>query len=128
MAAIHEFLEDLKRQESASGNFVGLLHILVGRRVQKPDGMVISTGVTWREAAVLLKKVRWDKDAVRELGMDPATLPPRDRLRYWYTAIAQARLDSSTAAQAGDRLAQALAKVGYVVSTAPQPKQDAPPS
>jgi hypothetical protein len=121
MAAIHEFLEDIKRQGSATGNLLGLFHVLIGRRVQKSDGSVVSTGHTWREAAVLLKKVRWDKEAVRELGMDPAALPPRDRLRYWYTAITHARVDSPEAAVAGDRLAQSLQPAGYVISQSSPP-------
>ena len=72
-------------------------------------------GQSGSKACYWLKKVRWDKEAVRELGIEPAELPPRDRERYWYTAIARARVDSAEAIAAGDRLVQALAGTGYVV-------------
>jgi hypothetical protein len=42
-------------------------------------------------------------------------LPPRDRQRYWYLAIAQARVDSQEAIQAGNRLALVLREAGYTV-------------
>jgi hypothetical protein len=112
---MREFLDDLKQHGHAQGNFLGLLNVLIGRRVEKADGTVISIGLTWRETAAWLKKIRWEKDAVRELGLEFADLPPRDRERYWYHAIAQAQVDSKEAIAAGDRLATALAKVGYVV-------------
>jgi hypothetical protein len=112
---MREFLDDLKEKGLARGNFLGLLHVLIGRRIEKADGTLISVGLTWREAAAWLKKVRWDKEAVRELGVDPAGLPPRDRERYWYTAIARARVDSPAAIDAGGRLAAAVAPAGYLV-------------
>jgi len=119
MGGVQEFLTTLKEHGHAAGHFRGLLHVLIGRRIQQADGTVISTGLTWREAAALLKKVRWDKETVRELGLDPARLPPRDRERYWYTAIAQAQVDSDQAAHDGDCLAALLKKSGYVVGPAP---------
>lgn len=94
MAVLYDFLEDVKRSSSAAGNFLGLLHVLIGRRVARQDGTVISTGLTWRQVGSALKKVRWEKAAVRDLGLEPAALPPRDRQRYWYAAIAQAHVDS----------------------------------
>jgi hypothetical protein len=112
---MREFLDDLKEKGLARGKFLGLLHVVIGRRIEKSDGTLISVGQTWRETAAWLKKARWDKDAVRELGLDPAALPPRDRQRYWYAAITQAKVDSPAAVEAGDRLAQALAGMGYVV-------------
>lgn len=120
MDGVREFLDDLKRHGQARGNFVGLLHILVGRRVMRAGGGVVSAGLTWREAATWLKRVRWPKESARELGIDPLALPPRDRERYWYQAIAQARIDSEEAIQAGDRLAEALTAAGYVVGPAPR--------
>jgi hypothetical protein len=95
------------------------LHILVGRRVSLPDGTVVSGGMTWRELAGVLKKHRWDREAVRELGLDPADLPPRDRQKFWYAAIAHARLDTPEARDAGDRLVEPLGKAGFVVGPAP---------
>lgn len=112
---MREFLDDLKQKGYAQGNFLGLLNVLIGRRIEKADGTVISQGLTWRELASWLKKVRWDKDAVRELGLDPDKLPPRDRERYWYSAIAQAHVDSPQAKAAGDKLAAVLTQAGYVV-------------
>jgi hypothetical protein len=119
MEGLREFLADLKRHGFAQGNFLGLLNVLIGRRVQKADGELISNGLTWRTLADLLTKVRWDKEAVRDLGIEPRSLPPRDRTRYWFQCMAQARLDSQEAMQAGDRLAEKLSKAGYAVGPAP---------
>ncbi len=119
MGGVLEFLTTLKEHGQARGRFLGLLHILIGRRLQKKDGTLVSTGLTWRELSALLKKVRWEKEAVRDLNLDPATLPPRDRQRYWYTAIAQAQVDSEKAIHEADRLAAVLHKAGYEVSPAP---------
>ncbi len=65
--------------------------------------------------------MRWKKEAARELGIDLAALPPRDRLRYWYLAIAQAQVDSPKAVRAGDELAKRLVKMGYKTSASPHP-------
>jgi hypothetical protein len=119
MDRLRQLLEAVRTHGIAQGNFRGLLHILVGRRITLPDGTVVSGGMTWRELAAVLKKYRWDRDAVRELGLDPADLPPRDRQKYWYAAIAHAKLDTPQAREAGDRLVEPLAKVGYVVGPAP---------
>jgi hypothetical protein len=119
MDLLREFLEDLIRRGLVQGHFQGLLHILIGRRVEKLDGTLISNGLTWRDLAALLKKIRWDKDAVIELGLNPTELPPRDRQRYWYSAIAQAHVDSLQAIQAGDALAALLADAGYHVGPPP---------
>jgi hypothetical protein len=116
MDRLREFLNAIKERGLARGNFLGLLHVLIGRRVTCADGSPVSAGLTWREASALLKRVRWDREAVRELGLEPAALPPRDRKRYWYTAVARARVESEAAARAGDRLAEALEAAGYRVS------------
>jgi hypothetical protein len=120
MDGVGEFLEDLKQRGYTQGNLLGLFHILIGRRITKADGTPVSAGLTWRELAALLKRVRWDKDAVREVGLEPASLPPRDRERYWYAAIAHARVDSPESRQAGDRVAALARSAGYVVGPAPQ--------
>ena len=120
MDGFHEFLEALKKGKQAEGNFLGLLNVLIGRRIETAEGEVISTGVTWRVLAGWLKKARWDKDAVRELGLDPKTLPPRDREKFWYAAIAQAQVSSDTATEAGNRLANTLKAAGYHVGPAPR--------
>ncbi|HZU36112.1 MAG TPA: hypothetical protein VFA18_09395 [Gemmataceae bacterium] len=119
MDGVQAFLEEVMAHGYAQGNFLGLLHVLIGRRITRPDGTVISTGLTWREAAAILKKVRWDKAAVGELGQDPAALPPRDRERLWYMAIAHANVGSDKASEAGNRFAEKLQTAGYTVSPAP---------
>jgi hypothetical protein len=124
MDGLREFLSDLKRHGYARGNFLGLLNVLIGRRIQAADGTVISTGIPWRTLADWLKRLRWDKDVVREVGIDPDTLPPRDRLRYWYLTIAHANVGSPEATLAGDGLAVILRKAGYTVSDAPKPKPE----
>jgi hypothetical protein len=119
MDVLREFLEDLKRQGLAQGQFLGFLHALIGRRIEQADGTLVANGMSWRDLAALLKKVRWDKNAVREIGLNPADLPPRDRQRYWYMAIAGAKVDSPQAIQAGDRFAEQLRPIGYVVGAPP---------
>jgi hypothetical protein len=120
MDVVHEFLDSLSQHGHTHGNLLGLFHVLIGRRIAKTDGTPVSAGLTWRELAGLLKRLRWDKDVVRELGLDPATLPPRDRERYWYTVIAHAHVDSPQARQAGDRLAELAKSAGYVIGPAPK--------
>ena len=83
------------------GHTLGLFHLLIGRRIEKDQGTLISAGVSWRELATLLKKTRWLKDTVTELGIQPAALPPRDRQLYWYVAISAAKVDSPEARSAG---------------------------
>jgi len=52
---------------------------------------------------------------VRELGLDPDELPPRDRQRFWYTAITRVGVDSPQARAAGERVSEILRKAGYEV-------------
>jgi len=120
MDALREFLDDLKEHQYAQGNLLGLLQLLIGRRVSKADGAVISTGFTWRDLANLLKKYRWDTGGIHELGVDPEDLPPRDRQRFWYAVIVRARVDSAEAALAGDKLAEILREHGYIVAATPK--------
>jgi hypothetical protein len=119
MDGAREFLEDLRRRSLTAGRFLALLNVLIGRRIVRADGVVLSAGLTWRELAQLFKRLRWDKDAAREVGQDPAILPPRDRERYWYTVISQAGVASSAATKAGDEYAQHLQASGYVIGAAP---------
>jgi hypothetical protein len=115
MDALRGFLDDLKRQGLDRGHTRGVLHLLVGRRVRKADGTLVSPGLTWRAAAQALKRARWPKESVRELGLNPSELPPRDRLQFWYAAISRAALDSAESHQAGEALAALLAARGYRV-------------
>ncbi len=121
MDRLREFLDAAKEQGHAAGNFLGLLHVLIGRKISLEDGTVISAGQTWREAAALLKRVRWEREAVAELGLNPDDLPPRDRHLYWFKAIAQAAVDSAKARAAGDRFAEAMKASGYTIGPAPGP-------
>lgn len=113
MEGLREFLSDVKRHGYARENFLGMLNVLIGQRIATADGAVISEGLTWRVLADLLKRVRWDKGMVRQLGLNPASLPPRDRIRYWYQAIALAQVDSEEAKRAGQAFAETLRMAGY---------------
>ncbi len=119
MDALQELLEDLKRHGLEQENLLGLFNVLIGRRISTAEGAAVSNGLTWRELALWLKKLRWDRDAVRELGLNPDELAPRDRQQFWYTAIARAAVDSEKAAQAGERAAERLRKLGYIVGPPP---------
>jgi len=119
MDALVAFLAELKRLGLVEQTLLGLLHILIGRTLRRTDGTVISSGVTWRELAGVLKKARWPKDTVTEIGLNPDDLPPRDRQQYWYVAIARAHVDSAAAVEAGNRLAEQLRTHGYEVGPAP---------
>ena len=90
MDSLRELLDAVREKDIVQGRFRGLLHILVGRRITRQDGTVVSAGMTWRDLSSLLKRLRWDREGVRELGIDPATLAPRDRERFWYAAISRA--------------------------------------
>jgi hypothetical protein len=119
MDRLREFLDSVKELGLATGNFLGLLHVLIGRKITLRDGTIVSNGQTWREAAGLLKRVRWEREAVEELGIEPDSLPPRDRHLFWFKAIVQARVDSAEARAAGDRLADAMKRSGYLIGAAP---------
>jgi hypothetical protein len=120
MDQLREFLETVKQTGVAKGNLRGLLHILIGRHIARPDGTVVSTGLSWRALANLLKLTRWEPETVADLGLDSESLPPRDRQRYWYGAIAQSGVDTPQARTAGDKLATALKKHGYVIGPGPK--------
>ncbi|HVK17942.1 MAG TPA: hypothetical protein VM533_13420 [Fimbriiglobus sp.] len=121
MDGLREFLDAVREHGLAAGNMRGLFHIAIGRRISRPDGAVVSAGVTWRELANLLKTMRFDKELVSEIGADPEELSPRDRQRYWYSAITLARPDSPEARSQADRLAAEVKSLGYVVGPPPSP-------
>jgi hypothetical protein len=120
MDQLREFLEAVRKQKAAKGRLRGLLHLLIGRRLTLPDGAVVSAGMTWRNLAALLKRLRWDREEVRELGLDPADLPPRDREKFWYQAIARAGVQTPEASADADALAEPLRALGYEVGPAPK--------
>lgn len=119
MDALTEFLTDIKHGKITHGHFLGLLHVVIGRRITKKDGTAVTAGVTWRELAAALKKLRWNTDIVSEIGLNPDDLPPRDRERFWYTAIIRAHVDTVEAQTAGDKFAAVLKKKGYEVGPSP---------
>ena len=119
MDAVATLLEVLNKKGLAGGHLRGLFNVVIGRRITAKDGSPVTSGLTWRELAALLKRLRWDPDQVRELGLEPSELPPRDRQRYWYTAISRAHVDSAEATTAGNRFAELLRKQGYDVGPAP---------
>jgi hypothetical protein len=119
MEGLREFLEKIRHNHLARGHFRALLHVIIGRRITRSDGVVSSSGVTWRQLSELLRLIRWDKELVRELGLNPDDLPPRDRQRYWYAAIVAARVDTQEARSLGDAYAELLAPLGYLVGPAP---------
>jgi hypothetical protein len=120
MDALPTFFDYLKKKGLTKGHYLGFIHVLIGRRISREDGTLISAGLGWRAVASWLKKARWDPEVVREVGQDPDALPPRDRQRFWYSAIAQAGVDSAAAGAAGDRFAEVLAAHGYLVGSAPK--------
>jgi hypothetical protein len=119
MDGVREFLDAVRHHQLVKGHFRGLLYLAIGRTITRRDGTVLSRGVTWRELAEVLKLLRWDRELVRELGLNPDDLPPRDRQRFWYSAITAARIDSNEARAEADKLVPLVAKLGYVASQPP---------
>lgn len=119
MERLEDFLSALRHHQLVRGNFRAILHIVVGRTIRRQNGEVVSTGITWRELSKLLQQMRWDKELVRELGLNPDDLPPRDRLRYWYMAITAAKITSLEAVKLGDQFAELLGPTGYSIGSAP---------
>ena len=125
MAGIREFLEAVRDNDLVAGHFRGVLHVAIGRRMTAPDGSTVSAGVTWRELAGWLKLLRFDTDLVQEFGADPDALAPRDRTRFWYGAIAMAKVDSAEAFAQAERLVERLKGLGFIVG--PPPAGSVPP-
>lgn len=119
MEALSTLLEHIKKQGLAKGNLLGFFHVFIGRRITSPKGTVLSTGLPWRDLSNWLKKGRWEPDLVKELGLDPDLLPPKDRQRFWYSAITKAGVDSAAAKKAGDQFAQKLEALGFQVGPTP---------
>jgi hypothetical protein len=119
MEGLREFLERVRQSHLVRGHFRALLHVAIGRRITRSDGTLLSTGATWRQLSELLRLMRWDKELVRELGLNPDHLPPRDRQRYWYAAIMAARVDAPDARALGDEYARLVAPLGILIGPAP---------
>ena len=120
MDGIRNLLDSARTAGLVPGHFRGLLHVAIGRTVTGPDGEVVSTGLTWRELAALLKSLKFDRELVREYGADPEELSPRDREKFWYVAIARAGVDAAAAVAEADRLVGPLKALGYVVGPPPR--------
>src|SRR3954467_13542402 len=88
MDGIRELLSAVREAGLLTGNFRALLHIAIGRKITRPNGTPLSSGLTWREVAAELKNLRFDQALVKEYGADPDALVARDRERFWYAAIA----------------------------------------
>ena len=119
MDGLETMLAEISKHGLAAGELRGLLHVLIGRTIVRVGGDRVSSGLTWRAAADLLKRVRWEVHTVRDLGLDPDAISPRDRQRFWFSAIAQAQVESAEAVAAGDRFAEKLKAIGYSVGPAP---------
>ena len=115
MDGLRQFLEAARTHKLAQGNLRGILTIAVGGRISR-GGQLLSAGSTWRGLADLLKALRWDKNQIAELGIDPKTLPPRDRTKYWYQAIVKADLDSPEAMQHAGALKAKFEAVGFEIA------------
>jgi hypothetical protein len=126
MDGLRELLEQVRERNLAAGHLRGLFHVAIGRRITTTAGQLVSAGATWRELAALLKLLRFDKDHVTEVGADPDELAPRDRQRYWYSAIALARPDSPEALADAEKLIPLLKPLGYVVSPPPSAAKQTP--
>jgi len=119
MDGVREFLDVVEQHGGAKGHLLGLLHVLIGRKISKSNGEPISSGMSWRELATELKRRRWDPETIRELGLDPKSFAPRDRQRFWYSVISQVQVGSPQAAKAGDKFATIAKKLGYQIGPAP---------
>jgi hypothetical protein len=127
MDAIRDFLTTVRQANLVPGHLRALLHILVGRKITRPDGTIVSTGLTWRQTAAYLRLLRFDPQLAREVNLDPDTLNIRDRDRFWYTVIAHAQIDSPTAVAEADKLAPLLLQHGYIVGPPPAGLTQTPP-
>lgn len=115
MDALTEFLDLVRSNRLARGRFRGFLHVLIGRRILNSRGDVVSAGMSFRDVAALLKKLRWEPEEVQELKVDAESLPPRDRQRFWFMAICQAGVDSEAARDEAVDFARAIQVEGYQI-------------
>lgn len=126
MDGTRTFLEIVLTNRLAEGRLRGVFHVAIGRRVTATDGTVLATGTTWRALATLLKDLKFEKEWVRAFGVDPDTIAPRDREKFWYHAVALARVDSVEARAEAEQLAAFLRPLGWIVGPPPTPPPGKP--
>lgn len=114
MDDVATLLEWIRARDAARGRLRGFFHLLVGHTLKHGDKM-ISAGMNWRDLSKMLKLFKFDRELVRELGLDPDALPPKDREKYWYLAIAAAEISGDRARAEALELAAELAKIGIAV-------------
>jgi hypothetical protein len=115
MKPLNDFLAKVRQAQVPPGCFLGFLHVLIGKTLVTREGTLVSRGITWRELAARFRQARLDKDLVKELGVDPAQLPPRDREAYWFEALRRAQISSPQAQNQAAQLVSWLEKLGYEV-------------
>lgn len=120
-------LELIRDHQLAVGRLRGFFHLLIGRKLSREDGAVLSMGLTWRELATALKQLKFDRELVKELGSDPESVSPKDREKFWYFAIGLAKVDSAQARREAEELTLLLKPLGIVVGIPPAgPPKPAP--
>ena len=115
MDGVRDFLSQLADKGLVKGRLLAVLHVVIGRTLRKSDGTLVSMGLSWRQVSELFRDLRIDKELVREVGLDPNTLSPRDRQRFWFQAIAAAKPDSEAAKLQAVELIAMLPSMGYSV-------------
>ena len=120
-------LELIRDRQLAVGRLRGFFHLIIGRKLSREDGTVLSMGLTWRELATALKLLKFDRELVKELGSDPESVSPKDREKFWYFAIGLAKVDSAQARREAEELTLLLKPLGIVVGIPPAgPPRPAP--
>lgn len=131
MDLLSEFLETMIERKLVAGRLRALFHVVIGRTIHDSQGRLVCAGTTWRILADTLKDLRYDPELVRELGLDPDTLSPRDRKRFWYSAISGSKPDSAQARQEAVSYIVELQKLGFKIgaaTTASPPTLSSPPA
>jgi hypothetical protein len=126
MDGLRSFLESLRDHNLIEGRLRGVLHAAIGRRITKADGTVVSKGATWREVAALLKDLKFDRNWVREYAENPDAIAPKDREKFWYTAIGLAKVDSPEAVAQAEKLVALVKPIGFVIGPSPLGEKPAP--